>query len=69
MQQAIRVDGSNSGALYTSAIDCLRKTCATEGFLGLYKGFFPVWLRIGPHTIITFYVFEKLRKSFGLRPI
>ncbi|GAQ87019.1 mitochondrial substrate carrier protein [Klebsormidium nitens] len=69
MQQAIRVDGSNAGALYTSATDCLRKTCATEGFFGLYKGFFPVWLRIGPHTIITFYVFEKLRKSFGLKPM
>jgi hypothetical protein len=39
-----------------------------EGLRGLYKGFIPNWIRIGPHTIITFLVYERLRLWSGLRP-
>jgi hypothetical protein len=31
----------------------LLQTLKTEGLFGLYKGFVPNWLRIGPHTIIV----------------
>lgn len=67
MQQARHADGQ--GVLYTSALDCFGKTLRSEGLQGLYKGFVPVWMRIGPHTIITFFVFEQLRKSLGIAPI
>ena len=65
-----------AAAYYTGFFDCIRKTYASEGVLGFYKGyvktgaqqsassrlgrFFPVWLRIAPHTVITFIVWEKL---------
>ncbi|KAL5014372.1 hypothetical protein ScPMuIL_008642 [Solemya velum] len=39
---------------YVSAFDCFFKTIKVEGVLGLYKGFIPNWMRIGPHTIVTF---------------
>lgn len=39
------------------------------GVRGLYKGFFPSWLRLGPHTIVTFLVMEQLRASVGMRAI
>ncbi|XP_052781457.1 mitochondrial substrate carrier family protein ucpB-like [Mya arenaria] len=54
---------------YSSAFDCLGKTLRTEGPLGLYKGFIPNWMRIGPHTIVTFFVFEQLRRMIGMAPV
>lgn len=53
--------------LYKSTLDCMRKTVQAEGVLGLYKGFIPQLLRLGPHTIITFLVYEQLRKAVGMR--
>lgn len=35
------------GELYTSTWDCFVKTLRAEGFLGVYKGWFPNWMRIG----------------------
>jgi hypothetical protein len=29
--------------------------------MALYKGFVPFFVRLAPHTIITFVAFEKLR--------
>ncbi|KAJ7547436.1 hypothetical protein O6H91_08G085800 [Diphasiastrum complanatum] len=67
MQQGIHADGS--GVLYASSLDCLWKTLQVEGPRSLYKGFVPVWMRIGPHTVITFFIFEQLRKAFGINPL
>eukprot|EP01113_Clastostelium_recurvatum_P041917 TRINITY_DN6735_c0_g1_i1.p1 TRINITY_DN6735_c0_g1~~TRINITY_DN6735_c0_g1_i1.p1 ORF type:complete len:322 (+),score=31.93 TRINITY_DN6735_c0_g1_i1:44-967(+) len=57
------------GLLYANSWDCVLKTIRSEGFMGLYKGFIPNWLRIGPHTIVTFLVYEQLRRMAGLKPI
>eukprot|EP01120_Amphizonella_sp_Union-15-10_P002725 TRINITY_DN13026_c0_g1_i1.p1 TRINITY_DN13026_c0_g1~~TRINITY_DN13026_c0_g1_i1.p1 ORF type:complete len:301 (-),score=50.34 TRINITY_DN13026_c0_g1_i1:69-971(-) len=54
---------------YSSTWDCISKISKAEGLLGFYKGFLPNWMRIGPHTIITFLAYEHLRKLFGIRPI
>lgn len=54
---------------YSSTLDCLLKTAAAEGPLAVYKGFWPTWMRLGPHTIITFTVFEYLRALTGLPPV
>lgn len=55
--------------LYRNSYDCLIKTVSKEGLLGLYKGFIGNWARIGPHTIVTFIVNEKLRNLSGIRPV
>ncbi|KAG0563166.1 hypothetical protein M758_8G008600 [Ceratodon purpureus] len=68
MQQAVHVGGGD-GVLYSSTLDCFWKTLRSEGPLGLYKGFIPVWMRIGPHTIITFFFYEQFRKALGIRPV
>jgi hypothetical protein len=60
---------SGKGLQYSSIIDCVKKVTAKEGSLALYKGFFPNWARIGPHTIVTFLVLEQLRKWAGINPI
>ena len=60
---------NRSGSTYSGAIDCFAKTITSEGLLGFYKGFIPNWLRLGPHTITTFIIFEQLRKLWGIDPI
>ncbi|ETV91611.1 hypothetical protein H310_13861 [Aphanomyces invadans] len=58
-----------STAMYTGSIDAFQKIVRREGFGGLYKGWFPNWMRIGPHTMITLMIFEELRKLAGLPPV
>jgi len=55
--------------LYSGVGDALVKTIQTEGVLGLYKGLLPNWMRLGPHTIVTFMVYEKLRSMAGFAPV
>ena len=55
--------------VYVSTGSTLMKIIKHEGVGGLYKGFIPNWARIGPHTIITFMIFERLRSIVGLAPI
>ena len=55
--------------VYTSSYSCFLKIYSSEGILGFYKGFIPNWTRIGPHTIITFMIFEQLRKLVGIKPL
>ena len=54
---------------YHNSVDCAMKTLRSEGPFGFYKGFIPNWMRIGPHTIITFFIFEQLRRVVGISPI
>jgi len=58
-----------TGIIYKNSWDCLIKTVTNEGAFGLYKGFFPNWIRIAPHTTVTFIVYEKFRKWAGLSPV
>jgi hypothetical protein len=54
--------GSTGNIIYKNSLDCLTKTLTSEGPLALYKGFWPFFARLGPHTIITFIVYERLIK-------
>jgi len=48
---------------YSSNFNCYVKTYNNGGGLGaFYKGFLPYYLRLGPHTIITFLALEQLSK-------
>ena len=67
MNQEVSNVGGNK--VYKSVLDCLLKTLKSEGLSGLYKGFIPNWMRLGPHTIICFLIFERLRITFNIRPI
>ncbi|XP_071478063.1 mitochondrial substrate carrier family protein ucpB-like [Diadema antillarum] len=65
-----KVKGVKSDQLvYKGTLDCFVKTVRCEGIYGLYKGFFPNWLRIGPHTIVSFILFEQLRRLAGINPL
>eukprot|EP01123_Difflugia_compressa_P003918 TRINITY_DN15239_c0_g1_i1.p1 TRINITY_DN15239_c0_g1~~TRINITY_DN15239_c0_g1_i1.p1 ORF type:complete len:299 (-),score=45.59 TRINITY_DN15239_c0_g1_i1:79-975(-) len=47
---------------YTGTIDCATKVIRKEGVFALWKGFTPYFLRLGPHTILTFIILEQLNK-------
>ncbi|XP_033120341.1 mitochondrial substrate carrier family protein ucpB-like [Anneissia japonica] len=65
-----KIDGvPKDQIMYKNTLDCLLKTLRSEGMFGLYKGFIPNWLRIGPHTIISFFLFEQFRHMAGIKPI
>jgi len=52
--------------LYTNPITSLFKIGYAEGIPGLYKGFWPSYLRMGSATIIVFVLYEKLRWLVGI---
>lgn len=53
------VNGRN--AVYSNVFDCAVKIARAEGPIGFYKGFVPHFLRLGPHTILTFIFWEQLK--------
>eukprot|EP00043_Microstomoeca_roanoka_P017296 m.180251 g.180251 ORF g.180251 m.180251 type:complete len:311 (-) comp16612_c0_seq4:2973-3905(-) len=55
---------TGKGVYYRGVVDCLFKTVKAEGVLGLYKGLTALYLRLGPHTVLTFVFWEQLRKPF-----
>merc|ERR1719494_593613 len=47
---------------YKGATDIVIKVIRKEGFFALWKGFTPCYLRLGPHTVLTFIFLEQLNK-------
>lgn len=50
---------------YKGAIDVLVKVCKQEGVFALWKGFWPYYFRLGPHTVITFIIMEQLNTAYN----
>ncbi|KAH8269592.1 hypothetical protein KR018_009994 [Drosophila ironensis] len=64
------VDAQGRGLLYRGWVDCAVKILRTEGVYGLYKGFWPNYLRIAPHSTLVLLFFDELivlREKLGLR--
>jgi solute carrier family 25 (mitochondrial oxoglutarate transporter), member 11 len=51
---------------YTGTIQTLTKVAADKGFLTLYNGFFPYYLRCGGHTVSMFIIVQMLRDAFSV---
>lgn len=49
---------------YAGMMDALRKTVARDGVFSLWRGFTPYFLRLGPHTVLTFLCLEQLRGAY-----
>lgn len=49
---------------YKSLWHCITIT-AKLGPLGFFKGYIPAFVRLAPHTVLTFIFFEQLRINFG----
>ncbi|GFY29049.1 mitochondrial dicarboxylate carrier [Trichonephila clavipes] len=53
---------------YKSLWHCIAVT-AKLGPLGFFKGYIPAFVRLAPHTVLTFIFFEQLRINFGTRVV
>lgn len=62
MNQRNLIEKSPASQIYSSSMDCALRTIKTEGILALYKGFIPIWVRLGPWNIIFFMTYEQLKK-------
>jgi len=49
---------------YANIMAC-GKDIARNGVFGFFKGFVPAFVRLGPHTVLTFIFFEQIRLRFG----
>ena len=59
------LDEQGRGKYYNGVIDCFWKVLKTEGVQGLYKGFWPNYFRIAPHStlVLLFYDEAKLLRD------
>jgi len=60
-----KTDQFGRGMVYKSSVDCAMQTIRGEGFLALYKGFLPCWLRMAPWSLTFWLSFEQIRKAAG----
>lgn len=51
-------------AEYSGPIDVLGKVIRNEGVFALWKGFLPYYLRLGPHTVLTFIFLEQMNGAY-----
>ena len=49
----------------TSILKLISNT-GKEGPLAFFKGYIPAFVRLAPHTILTFVFLEQLRMNFGI---
>ena len=57
---------ADRAGFYAGPLDCTLRLCRNEGVLALWRGAFPSFLRLGPHFLITFPLYEHLRRRLGL---
>ncbi|XP_059584933.1 mitochondrial uncoupling protein 4 isoform X1 [Alligator mississippiensis] len=58
-------DEVGRGLLYKSSTDCLIRTIQGEGFMSLYKGFMPTWMRMAPWSLVFWLTYEQIRRLCG----
>ncbi|EDV57930.1 mitochondrial uncoupling protein 4 [Drosophila erecta] len=58
-------DEQGRGLHYKGSLDCLSRLVREEGFLAMYKGFLPYWMRVGPASVVFWMTFEQIRHFRG----
>ncbi|CAL1530855.1 unnamed protein product [Lymnaea stagnalis] len=53
---------------YYKSIMACAVDISKNGPIGFFKGFVPAFVRLGPHTVLTFVFFEQIRLNFGDDP-
>lgn len=53
--------------IYKNFFDCFLHTARYQGVTGLYAGFFPLWMRIAPNTVIQLMIFDQIKPFFGVK--
>ncbi|CAG9862586.1 unnamed protein product [Phyllotreta striolata] len=61
------VDEHGKNLIYTGVCDCYRRIIREEGFLALYKGFWPIWMRMAPWAVINWVTYDGFRVLLGAK--
>jgi len=62
-------DGVQIAKKYNSLTHCVTETMRMDGPRGFMRGWTAAYWRVGPHTVISLLLFEKLRELFGFDSI
>lgn len=54
------LDEHGRGLYYNGYFDCVVKILRSEGIYGMYKGFWPNYVRIAPHSTLVLLFFDEL---------
>ncbi|KAK6734893.1 hypothetical protein RB195_018218 [Necator americanus] len=49
---------------YTGLTDIVVKLLRKEGVFAFWKGFTPYYMRLGPHTVLTFIFLEQFNRAY-----
>ncbi|KAL3116766.1 hypothetical protein niasHT_004267 [Heterodera trifolii] len=49
---------------FSGVVDVVRRVLANEGIFALWKGFLPYYMRLGPHTVLTFILLEQMNALY-----
>lgn len=60
------LDSNGKGKYYTGLVDCFWKVIRAEGLMGLYKGFWPNYLRMAPHATLVLLINDELKLLFDV---
>lgn len=55
------LDNAGKGKYYNGVVDCFWKICKTEGVSGMYKGFWPNYLRMAPHSTLVLLFYDEAK--------
>lgn len=64
-RMASQKKGADGKLPYTGTLQTIRKVTAENGFMALYNGFFPYYLRCGGHTVSMFIIVQLLRDQYA----
>ena len=56
---------STKARMYKGSFDCLMHIIKTEGFMALYRGFLPTYIRMAPWSLTFWISYEKIRYLTG----
>ena len=59
-----KADPTTGKLPYTSTLQTIRTVSAQEGFLALYNGFLPYYVRCGGHTVSMFVIVQIIRDFY-----
>lgn len=57
-------DEKGRGKMYAGYMDCLSKIYKTEGMSAFYKGIGPMYLRLGPHSVLCLVFWDEFTKVY-----
>lgn len=49
---------------FSGILDIVGRVVRNEGFFALWKGFLPYYMRLGPHTVLTFIILEQMNAFY-----